>query len=251
MTSFRICVYYARQTRKFTSYCLSQWISKLRGSFEIQGLKNNTSHEKINGHRELTVSSPWAHGDHGGLGSGAQWSRLSHGQARSQLSHGEVTAQSRSAHGEQSRWPFFFSSQDLLTRSSSGNRLRGLWLQIFIIYSRRSGFSNEFETSLKTVHDFLIVHELIKATFEDLYIFSFNYLLRQVIPDVNDSMRETILPYIKMSPFFENFEGMSPCHAIFPQAYKILACIWVVQYIPRNMHTVLLCFALLWLCNRS
>ena len=24
-----------------------------------------------------------------------------------------------------------------------------------------------------------------------------------------------------------------------------------VQYIPRNMHTVLLCFALLWLCNRS
>ena len=25
----------------------------------------------------------------------------------------------------------------------------------------------------------------------------------------------------------------------------------IVQYIPRNMHTVLLCFALLWLCNRS
>ena len=24
-----------------------------------------------------------------------------------------------------------------------------------------------------------------------------------------------------------------------------------VQYIPRNMHSVLLCFALLWLCNRS
>ena len=24
-----------------------------------------------------------------------------------------------------------------------------------------------------------------------------------------------------------------------------------VQYIPRNMHRVLLCFALLWLCNRS
>ena len=24
-----------------------------------------------------------------------------------------------------------------------------------------------------------------------------------------------------------------------------------VQYIPRNMHTILLCFALLWLCNRS
>ena len=25
----------------------------------------------------------------------------------------------------------------------------------------------------------------------------------------------------------------------------------LIQYIPRNMHTVLLCFALLWLCNRS
>ena len=24
---------------------------------------------------------------------------------------------------------------------------------------------------------------------------------------------------------------------------------WGIQYIPRNMHTVLLCFALLWLCN--
>ena len=24
----------------------------------------------------------------------------------------------------------------------------------------------------------------------------------------------------------------------------------MIQYIPRNMHTVLLCFALLWLCNR-
>ena len=34
------------------------------------------THEKINGHRELTVSSRWAHGGHG---SGAQWSRLSHG----------------------------------------------------------------------------------------------------------------------------------------------------------------------------
>ena len=26
---------------------------------------------------------------------------------------------------------------------------------------------------------------------------------------------------------------------------------YYLQYIPRNMHTVLLCFALLWLCNRS
>ena len=31
----------------------------------------------------------------------------------------------------------------ILTRSYSGKRLRGLWLQIFIIYSRRSGFSNK------------------------------------------------------------------------------------------------------------
>ena len=50
--------------------------------------------------------SPWAHRDHGGHGSGAQWSQLgevtaqsrrghSSVTARSQLSHGEVTAQSR------------------------------------------------------------------------------------------------------------------------------------------------------------
>ena len=69
----------------------------------------------------------------------------------------------------------------ILTRLSSGNRLRGLWLQIFITYSRRSGFSNELETSLKIAQNFLIVHELNKATFEYLYIFSFDYLLRQVI----------------------------------------------------------------------
>ena len=54
----------------------------------------------------VTVSSRWAHSDHGGDGSGAQWSRLgevtaqsrrghSSVTARSQLSHGEVTAQSR------------------------------------------------------------------------------------------------------------------------------------------------------------
>ena len=34
-----------------------------------------------------------------------------------------------------------------------------------------------------------------------------------------------------------------------------VSCRWsqrgFLQYIPRNMHTVLLCFALLWLCNRS
>ena len=117
----------------------------------------------------------------------------------------------------------------ILTRSSSGNRLRGLWLQIFIIYGRRSGFSNKLDTSLKIVHNFLIVRELVKATFEDLYIFSFDYLLKQVIPDINDSMRENILPYIKTGPFLENFEGMYPCHTIVPQAYKLFACIWVVR----------------------
>ena len=46
----------------------------------------------------ITVSSRWAHGDHGGHGSRAQWSRLSHGWARSQFSHGEVTAQSQLGH---------------------------------------------------------------------------------------------------------------------------------------------------------
>ena len=73
----------------------------------------------------------------------------------------------------------------ILTRSSSGNRLWDLWLKIFVIYSRRSGFSNKLETSLKIVQNFLIVHVLIKATFEDLYIFSFDYLPRQVILDIN------------------------------------------------------------------
>ena len=34
-----------------------------------------TSHEK----KIVTMSSQWAHGDHGGHGSGTQWSRLSHG----------------------------------------------------------------------------------------------------------------------------------------------------------------------------
>ena len=53
------------------------------------------THEKINGHRELTVSSPWAHGDHGGHGTGTQWSRLSHDQAKSQRGHSEVTARSQ------------------------------------------------------------------------------------------------------------------------------------------------------------
>ena len=87
--------------------------------------------------------------------------------------------------------------------SSSVNGLRGLWLQILIIHSRHSGFGNKLETSLKITQHFLIVHELIKATFEDLYIFSFDYSLRQVIPDINDSMRETIPPISKRAPFLK------------------------------------------------
>ena len=122
----------------------------------------------------------------------------------------------------------------VLTRFSSGNRLRGPWHQIFIIHSRRSGFSNKLETSPKIMQNFLIVHELIKATFEDAYIFSFDCLLRQVIPDINGSMMETILPYIKTSPYLENFEGISPCHVIFPQAYKIKACIWF-EFLCENL----------------
>ena len=34
-------------------------------------------------------------------------------------------------------------------------------------------------------------------------------------------------------------------------AWSISHTIATLQYIPRNMHTVLLCFALLWLCNPS
>ena len=66
------------------------------------------SHEKINSHRELPVSSPWAHGDHGGHGSrtnehGLVTARRGHSSvtARSQLNHGifsMITAQSRLGH---------------------------------------------------------------------------------------------------------------------------------------------------------
>ena len=36
-----------------------------------------------------------------------------------------------------------------------------------------------------------------------------------------------------------------------PTEHSCLPIAPYLQYIPRNMHTVLLCFALLWLCNRS
>ena len=38
--------------------------------------------------------------------------------------------------------------------------------------------------------------------------------------------------------------------AYYSQITRVMFSI-IVQYIPRNMHTVLLCFALLWLCNHS
>ena len=58
-----------------------------------------------NCHRELTMSSRWAHGNHGGHGSGPNdhgsvTARRGHSSvtAMSQLSHGYVTAQSRGGH---------------------------------------------------------------------------------------------------------------------------------------------------------
>ena len=45
------------------------------------------------------IWSPWAHGDHGGHGSGAQWSRLGEVTAESRLGHSWVTARSQLSHG--------------------------------------------------------------------------------------------------------------------------------------------------------
>ena len=33
------CIYYAHYTHKITKYCLTQWISKLPGSFEIHWVR--------------------------------------------------------------------------------------------------------------------------------------------------------------------------------------------------------------------
>ena len=44
-----------------------------------------------------------------------------------------------------------------------------------------------------------------------------------------------MFPFDDVIMFFVFYYGLAPA----------------IQYIPRNMHTVLLCFALLWLCNRS
>ena len=91
----------------------------------------------INGHRELTVSSRWSRlrgpiiTARRGHSSVTARSQLNHGifsmiTAQSRLGHSSITAQlvtaqswlavtilvtvsSRWAHGEQSRWPFFFS----------------------------------------------------------------------------------------------------------------------------------------------
>ena len=51
------------------------------------------------------------------------------------------------------------------------------------------------------------------------------------------------------SIFLDNHANGMAAHGPDPGITKPPASI--VQYIPRNMHTVLLCFALLWLRNRS
>ena len=59
---------------------------------------------------------------------------------------------------------------------------------------------------------------------------------------------------------FCNFDILYYCQSIICRLEAVWASVhetssrktvWNIQYIPRNMHTVLLCFALLWLCNRS
>ena len=42
-----------------------------------------------------------------------------------------------------------------------------------------------------------------------------------------------------------------PYRTLIQVRYRKVHTVTNIQYIPRNMHTVLLCFALLWLCNRS
>ena len=49
-----------------------------------------------------------------------------------------------------------------------------------------------------------------------------------------------------------NYIPQVMCHVIdCPWPWYLFGHICLIQYIPRNMHTVLLWFALLWLCNRS
>ena len=53
-----------------------------------------------------------------------------------------------------------------------------------------------------------------------------------------------------MRNIIEHFGTSAWLSVYIPQS--VARCIYLtIQYIPRNMHTVLLCFALLWLCNRS
>ena len=58
------------------------------------------------------------------------------------------------------------------------------------------------------------------------------------------------LPQCQMSHPGES-GGLILASVILTTTNQITINIGYVQYIPRNMHTVLLCFALLWLCNRS
>ena len=52
---------------------------------------------------------------------------------------------------------------------------------------------------------------------------------------------------VKVSSCSENISRFT----VICRKFASVVLITDVQYIPRNMHTVLLCFALLWLCNRS
>ena len=47
------------------------------------------------------------------------------------------------------------------------------------------------------------------------------------------------------------YNVLSGAEAVIFQYIHVYSIAAYVQYIPRNMHTVLLYFALLWLCNRS
>ena len=64
------------------------------------------------------------------------------------------------------------------------------------------------------------------------------------------SMCLVVVCYLKIYPHLPGFrhKHLNINHPIVPVP---VAQTWDIQYIPRNMHTVLLCFALLWLCNRS
>ena len=64
---------------------------------------------------------------------------------------------------------------------------------------------------------------------------------------MNDCMTTTKQSTTKPCAYFLGYTVCS-CAQLW---YRFLSKSGHIQYIPRNMHTVLLCLALLWLCNRS